>query len=201
MATGTAKDRGNTMKSVVQDRYGSPDVLQLTEIERPVVKDGEVMVRVQAAAVNVNDWLILRGRPYIVRPAFGGLRRPGTRVRGSDVAGQVVAVGSGVKRLQPGDDVFGWCPGSFAEYVCAGEDSFAAKPASLTFEEAAAVPVTAATALRNLRDVGQVRAGQKILINGAAGGVGTFAVQIAKSQGAEVTGVCSTRNVDLVRSI
>jgi NADPH:quinone reductase-like Zn-dependent oxidoreductase len=188
------------MKAMVQDRYGLPDALALEEIDQPVVAGGEVLVRVHAAAVNVSDWLTLRGRPYVARLAFG-LRRPKTRVRGIDVAGHVVEVGRLVQRLRPGDEVFGWCQGSFAEYACAGEDSLVAKPAGLTFEHAAAVPVAAATALRNLRDVGRVRPGQRVLVNGAAGGVGTFAVQIARSLGAEVTGVCSTRNVDLVRSI
>jgi len=189
------------MKAVVRERYGPPDVLRLEEVERPVVQDRDVLVGVRAASVNVADWLALRGRPYVARPAYGGLRHPRDRPLGKDVGGQVVAVGSNVKRLQPGDEVFGLCEGSFAEYVVTGEDNLVRKPVGLTFEQAAAVPLAAATALRNLRDNGQVRPGQKVLINGAAGGMGSFAVQIAKWLGGEVTGVCSTRNVDLVRSI
>ncbi len=191
-----AKPRGDqrkTMKALVQDEYGSPDVLNLEEIAQPVVKDGDVLVRVHAASVNVADWLAMRGRPYVARPALGGLRHPRNRVLGKDVAGQVVAVGREEERLQAGDEVFGLCEGSFAEYVSAGADNFVRMPVGLTFEQAAAVPLAAATALRNLRDIGQVRPGQKVLINGAAGGVGTFAVQIAKWLGAEVTGVCSWR--------
>jgi NADPH:quinone reductase-like Zn-dependent oxidoreductase len=189
------------MKAIVRDQYGSPDVLMLQEIPQPVVRDREVLVRVRAASLNVADWLALRGRPYAVRPAFGGLRRPNDRLLGKDVAGAVAAVGSDVQRFQVGDEVFGLCEGSFAEYVATTEDALVRKPAGLTFDQAAAVPLAAATALRNLRDIGQVRHGQQVLINGAAGGVGTFAVQIAKWLGAEVTGVCSTRNLDLVRSI
>jgi NADPH:quinone reductase-like Zn-dependent oxidoreductase len=189
------------MKAIVRDSYGSPDVLRLEEIAQPVVQDREVLVRVRAASVNVADWMALRGRPYAVRPAFGGLRRPKNRLLGKDVAGTVAAVGRNVQRLQEGDEVFGLCEGAFAEYVAAAEDALVLKPLGLTFEQAAAVPLAAATALRNLRDVAQVRHGQQVLINGAAGGVGTFAVQIAKWLGAEVTGVCSTRNLDLVRSI
>jgi NADPH:quinone reductase-like Zn-dependent oxidoreductase len=189
-----------TMNAMVRDEYGGPDVLKLAEIAPPVVKDSEVLVRVRAASVNVADWLALTGRPYVVRPAYGGLRHP-KRVLGKDVAGQVVAVGRRVKRLQPGDEVFGLAESSFAEYVCAREDNLVRKPIGLTLEEAAAVPLAGATALRNLREIGQIRPGQKVLINGAAGGVGTFGVQIAKSLGAEVTGLCGTRNVDLVRSI
>jgi len=196
-----ARQLATTMKAIVQDGYGSPDVLHVAEVQMPEVKDGEVVVQVRAASVNVVDWVTLTGRPYIVRPALGGVRRPRTSVRGQDVAGAVVAVGNDVKRLRPGDEVFGWCDVTFAEDACAAESSFVHKPVGLTFEQAAAIPVTAATALKNLRDVGRIRQGQRVLINGAAGGVGTFGVQIAKWLGAEVTGVCSTRNVDLVRSL
>lgn len=188
------------MKAIAQDRYGSADVLALQEVDRPAVGDGQVLVRVHAAAVNALDWHFMRGSPYLVRPMLG-LRRPKVKVRGVDVAGRVEAVGPGVERLSAGDDVFGWCNGAFAEFVCAGEDHFALKPKDLTFEQAAAVPLAGMTALQGIRDSGRVEAGQRVLIVGASGGVGTFAVQIAKSLGAEVTGVCSTRNLELVRSI
>ncbi len=191
------------MKAIVQDKYGSPDVLELRHIDKPEIGDHEVLVRVRAAGVNPGDWAIMGGLPYIARPLYG-LRKPKNAVRGTDVAGTVEAVGTGVTRLQPGDEVFGWCRGlggAFAEYAAASEDALAPKPANLTFEQAAAVPMAGFVALQALRDHGHVRAGQKVLINGASGGIGTFAVQIAKALGAEVTGVCSTRNVDLVRSI
>jgi NADPH:quinone reductase-like Zn-dependent oxidoreductase len=189
------------MKALVRDQYGSPDVLRLEDIAQPVIHDREVLVRVRAASVNVADWMALRGRPYAVRPAFGGFRRPKNRILGKDVAGNVVAIGRDVQRLQQGDEVLGLCDGAFAEFVAVAEDALVRKPVGLTFEQSAAVPLAAATALRNLRDIGQVRLGQRVLINGSAGGVGTFAVQIAKWLGAEVTGVCSTANLDLVRSI
>jgi len=189
------------MKAMVQDVYGEPkEVLRLQDIAKPVVKDGEVLVRAHAASVHVGDWMLVTGVPYIARPAYG-MRKPKNRVPGTDVAGTVEAVGMGVTELRPGDEVFGWCTGAFAEYVCAAADHFAVKPANLTFEQAAAVGVSASTALQLLRDQGKVQAGQKVLINGASGGVGTFAVQIAKAFGAEVTGVCSARNVNMVRSI
>lgn len=188
------------MKAIVQDGYGSPDVLKLQEIDQPAVGEGDVLVRVRAAAVNPLDRHIVRGRPYLARFLFGW-PRPKVPVRGVDVAGVVEAVGPGVERFRVGDEVFGWCRGAFAEYAAAAADHFVPKPASLTFEQAAAVPVAAFTALQALRDVGRVRPGQAVLINGAAGGVGTFAVQIAKVLGADVTGVCSARNADLVRSL
>jgi len=189
------------MRAIVQDTYGEPAaVLGLQDIARPVVKDGEVLVRVYAASVHVGDVILMRGLPYFLRMATGP-RKPKHRVPGTDVAGTVEAVGEGVTQLRPGDEVFGWCAGAFAEYACAGADHFVPKPANLTFEQAAAVGVSASTALQLLRDQGKVRSGQKVLINGASGGVGTFAVQIAKAFGAEVTGVCGTRNVDIVRSI
>ena len=188
------------MKAIVQTKYGSPDVLQFKEIDKPVVKEEEVLVGVRAAAVNIGDWHLLRGVPYAMRMVFG-LRKPRQQVPGLDLAGQVEAVGGGVKQFRPGDEVFGWCKGAFAEHACAPEKNVLPKPANLTFEQAAAVGDSAFTALAAVRDQGQVKPGHEVLINGASGGVGTFAVQIAKSFGARVTGVCSTRNVDMVRSI
>jgi NADPH:quinone reductase-like Zn-dependent oxidoreductase len=186
------------MKAIVQDRYGSPDVLELKDIDTPPIKDNEVLVRVRAAAVNPLDWFTVTGG--MGRPFFR-LRKPRIRVRGVDVAGHVEAVGKDVKRLRPGDEVFGGCKGSFAEYASASESELALKPANLMFEQAAAIPVAGLTALQAMRDVACVQPGQKVLVNGAAGGVGTFAVQIARALGAEVTGVCSTPNVELVQSI
>ena len=188
------------MKAIVQDRYGSPDVLQLRDIDKPVVKDDEVLVRVHAAAVNIGDWHLLRGLPYIMRMVVG-LLRPKREIPGLDLAGRVEAVGTNVNEFRPGDEVFGWCKGAFAEYACTAENNLLAKPANLTFEQSAAVGDSALTALDAVRDQGKVQPGHRVLINGASGGVGTFAVQIAKSFGANVTGVCSTRNVDMVRSI
>jgi NADPH:quinone reductase-like Zn-dependent oxidoreductase len=188
------------MKAIVQDRYGSPAVLELRHIDKPVGKDDEVLVRVHAAAVNIGDWHLLRGVPYVMRMVFG-LRGPRRAIPGLDMAGRVEAVGGAVKQLRPGDEVFGWCKGAFAEYACAAENNLLPKPAKLTFEQSAAVGDSAFTALAAVRDQGKVQPGQRVMINGASGGVGTFAVQIAKSFGANVTGVCSTRNVDLVRSI
>ena len=193
------------MKAILQDRYGSPgDVLELGDIDEPVVGDSGVLLRVHAASVNPADWHFIRGEPYIAR-VQAGLRKPKATVPGCDVAGHVEAVGKNVTTFQPGDEVFGNVFmrgfGCFAESVCVSEDLLAVKPANLSFEHAAAVPLAAKTALQGLRDHGRVEPGHKVLIIGASGGVGTFAVQIAKSYGAEVTGVCSTRNVDLVRSI
>jgi NADPH:quinone reductase-like Zn-dependent oxidoreductase len=188
------------MQAIVQDRYGSADVLQAQEIRRPDIADDEVLVRVHAASIHVGDWVVMTGVPYVMRMATG-LRKPKQRVPGTDVAGTVEAVGPQVQGLRPGDEVLGWCTGAFAEYAAAPEAHFVKKPANLTFEQAAAIGVSATTALQLLRDDGKVEAGEKVLINGASGGVGTFAVQIAKTFGAEVTGVCSTRNVELVRSI
>ena len=191
------------MMAIVQDEYGSPDVLELRDVDKPEVRDDEVLVRVHAAGVNPADWAIMSGLPYIARPVYG-LRKPKNAVRGTDVAGTVEAVGSSVRRFQRGDEVFGWCSGlggAFAEYASVSEDALASKPANLSFEQAAAVPMAGLVALQALRDHGNVRAGQKVLINGASGGIGTFAVQIARALGAEVTGVCSARNVDMVRSI
>lgn len=199
----TATGRETTMKAIVQDAYGSADVLELRDIDQPVPKDNEVLVQVHAAGLHRGDWHVMTGLPYLIRLVVPdlGLRKPKVRVRGMDVAGRVEAVGSNVTRFQPGDAVFGWCDGSFAEYAAAPEDNLAPKPANLTFEQAAAVPTSAFAALQGLRDSGQVQAGQEVLIIGAAGAVGLFAVQLAKAFGAEVTGVCSTTQVDLVRSI
>ncbi|MBU0742360.1 NAD(P)-dependent alcohol dehydrogenase [bacterium] len=189
------------MKAIVQNHYGSPDVFELREIATPVVKrDDDVLVRVHAAALHAGDYFIMRGVPYLVR-LFTGWPNPKNHVPGYDVAGHVVAVGKNVTRFQPGDEVFGECGRTCAEYVCTAEDKLLPRPTSLTLEQAAAVPMSALTALHGLRDAGRVQPGHKVLINGASGGVGTFAVQIAKTFGAEVTGVCSTRNVDMVRAI
>jgi NADPH:quinone reductase-like Zn-dependent oxidoreductase len=188
------------MKAIVYHSYGSPDVLKCEEIEKPTAGDNEVLIKVRAASVNPLDWHFMRGTPYFVRiPA--GLRKPKITRLGVDVAGQVEAVGRNVTQFKPGDEVFGSCRGAFAEYACTSESALAMKPNNVTFEQAASVPLAALTALQGLRDKGQIQPGQKVLINGAAGGVGTFAVQIAKSFGAEVTGVCSTRNVEMVRSL
>lgn len=193
------------MKAIVYTKYGPPDVLELKEIEKPVPKDNEVLIRVHAASVNAYDWRMLRADPFLVRLMGGGLLKPKHKILGVDVAGRIEAIGRNVKQFQPGDEVFGDVSGrgcgAFAEYVCARENTLALKPASMTFAEAAAVPLAAVTALQGLRDKGQIQPGQKVLINGASGGVGTFAVQIAKSFGAEVTVVCSTRNLDMARSI
>ena len=189
------------MQAIVYDRYGSSEVLELRETDRPVVTDDGVLVRVHAASVNPVDWHTMTGTPYLVRMQ-SGLRKPKSEELGVDFAGTVEEVGSSVTQFQPGDEVFGARNGSFAEYVCVREErAVVQKPAGVTFEQAAAVPVAAISALQGLRDKGQIQPGQKVLINGASGGVGTFAVQIAKSFGTEVTGVCSTRNVDVVRSI
>jgi NADPH:quinone reductase-like Zn-dependent oxidoreductase len=189
------------MKAIVQSKYGSPDeVLELQDFAKPMVKDDEVLVRVHAASIHLGDWILMTGVPRIMRMATG-LSKPKYRVPGTDVAGTVEAVGKDVKQLRPGDEVFGYCKGAFAEYACAPADHFVLKPSRLSFEQAAAVGVSATTALQLLRDQGKVKPGQGVLINGASGGVGPFAVQIAKSFGAEVTGVCNTTNVDMVRSI
>ncbi|MEU7417398.1 NAD(P)-dependent alcohol dehydrogenase [Streptomyces antibioticus] len=190
------------MKAIVQERFGPPDVLRLVDTDRPEPGAGEVLVRVRAAALNPYDWHMLRGDPYVARLLGGvGRTRPLSRVAGIDAAGQVEAVGDGVRGLRPGDEVLGFCRGSFAEYARTPADLLVPKPAHLTFEQAAAVPMAAVTALRGIRTVGRVRAGHRVLVNGAGGGVGTFAVQIAAALDAEVTGVCSARNADLVRSL
>ena len=203
MSTAAMGGQNNTMKAIVQDTYGSSDVLELRDINKPEIGDDEVLVRVHAAGVDRGVWHVMTGLPYFLRLIIPdlGLRAPKAPVRGSDVAGVVAAVGKDVTRFQPGDEVFGIGMGSYAEYTRVPEDKLAAKPANLTFEQAAVVPISGLTALQAVRDKGQVQPGQKVLIIGASGGVGTFAVQIAKSFGADVTGVCSTTKVDLVRSL
>jgi NADPH:quinone reductase-like Zn-dependent oxidoreductase len=189
------------MKAIIHQTYGSPDVLELREVDQPTPAADELLVRVHAASANPADWHTLTGTPYVARAKFG-LRKPKSDRLGIDFAGTVEAVGSKVTRFQPGDEVFGGTDGAFAEYVCVAEDrGVAPKPSNVTFEEAAAAPVAAITALQGLCNKGGVQPGQSVLINGASGGVGTFAVQIAKAFGAQVTGVCSTGNVDIVRSI
>jgi NADPH:quinone reductase-like Zn-dependent oxidoreductase len=188
------------MKAIVQDRYGSADVLELREIERPAAGDGEVLIRVHAAGIDQGVWHLMAGLPYLVRAMGIGLRAPKSRVRG-DVAGRVEDVGAGVDGFAPGDEVFGSCDGAFAEYAVGRPAKLAPKPANLTFEQAAVVPVSGCTALQALRDRGELRAGQRVLVLGASGGVGTFAVQLAKAFGAEVTGACSTAKIDLVRAL
>src|SRR6266496_293318 len=196
--------KDNQMKAIVNTTYGSPDVLQFKDVEKPSPTDDEVLIKVHAASVNAADLHFLRADPFLIR-FMSGLLKPKTTILGADIAGRVEAVGKNVTQFKPGDEVFGdisgcgW--GGFAEYVCASEDALALKPTNLSFEEAAAVPLAAFTALQGLRNKGQIQPGQTVLINGASGGVGTFAVQIAKSFGTEVTGVCSTRNLDMVRSI
>jgi NADPH:quinone reductase-like Zn-dependent oxidoreductase len=192
--------QAKTMKAIVQDQYGSAEVLKLQEVHKPQVGLDDVLVRVHAAGVHIGDWHLMSGEPYLMRIIGFGFRGPKARVRGMDVAGTVEAVGQNVTRFQAGDQVFGTCDGSFAEYALAREDMLALKPANLTFEQAAAVPTSAFTALQALR-TGGIQSGQKVLIVGASGGVGLFAVQIAKSFGAEVTGVCSTAKVDMVRGV
>ncbi|MFF8973098.1 NAD(P)-dependent alcohol dehydrogenase [Streptomyces sp. NPDC014995] len=190
------------MKAIVQDVYGPPDVLELRDIDKPVAGDDDVLIRVRAAGVDPSVWHLMTGLPYPIRIMGFGLRRPKLRVRGWDVAGSVEAVGRNVTRFKPGDEVFGTCEGSFAEYACTREDRLAAKPAGATVEQAAAVPISAFTALYSLREVGRLQPGQKVLVIGAGGGVGTYAVQLAKAVfAAEVTGVCSTGKTELVRSL
>jgi len=197
---------GDTMKAIVYTQYGSPDVLQLKEVEKPTPRDNEVLLKVYATSVNAGDLHVLRADPFLIRLMGYGLLKPKNKILGAAIAGRIEAIGGNVKQFQPGDDVFGDLSesgkrGGFAEYVCASADALVLKPSRLSFEEAAAVPVAAVTALQGLRDKGHIQAGQKVLINGASGGVGTFAVQIAKSFGAEVTAVCSTSNVDAARSM
>lgn len=191
------------MKAIAQDQYGSPDVLKLTEVDKPVVRDDAVLVRVVAASVNSGDWHLMRGDPFLSRLMFGGLLKPKIKTLGFDMAGRVEAVGRNVTQLQPGDEVFGDLSecgfGAFAEYVCVPAEALVLKSGAIAFEQAAAVPAAAVTALQALRDCGQIQPGQKVLINGASGGVGSFAVQLAKGFGAEVTAVCSTGKVEMVR--
>jgi NADPH:quinone reductase-like Zn-dependent oxidoreductase len=189
------------MKAIVYAKYGPPDVLQFEEIAKPTPADNEVLIKLYAASVNPVDLHLIRGKPLFLRLMSGGLRAPKSRVPGHDIAGRVEAIGRNVTQFKPGDEVFGACRGAFAEYVCAMENKLALKPPNSSFEDAAALPVAAITALQGLRDKGRIQQGQKVLVDGASGGVGTFAIQIAKSFGAEVTAVCSTRNVDTARSI
>jgi NADPH:quinone reductase-like Zn-dependent oxidoreductase len=194
------------MKAIVCPKYGSPDVLQLQEVAKPAPKDDEVLIRIHAASINSRDWRFVRANPFFIRLVPGGFLQPKNKILGADVAGRLEAIGRYVRQFKPGDEVFGYFPsatgrGTFAEYVCADEKAITLKPANLTFEQAAAVPEAAMTALQGLRDNGNIQPGQKVLINGASGGVGTFAVQIAKAFGAEVTAVCSTRNLEMVRSL
>jgi NADPH:quinone reductase-like Zn-dependent oxidoreductase len=193
------------MKAIVYERYGPPDVLQFKEVEKPAPGEGETLVEIHAASLNYGDSVLVRGKPFISRLMGYGIRKPKYSILGTDIAGRVEAVGGKVKQVQPGDEVFGdigGCGfGAFAEYVSIPESALMPKPANLTFEQAAAVPQAAVVALQGLRDMGQIQPGYQVIINGASGGVGTFAVQIAKSFGAQVTGVCSARNMDVVRSI
>ena len=192
------------MKAIVSNKYGSPDLLELTEVAKPIPEENQVLVKIHAASLNFGNLVLLKGEPFLARFAFG-LFKPKYPIPGGDIAGQVEAVGKGVTQFQPGDDVFGDLSGSgwsgFAEYVSVPEQALVLKPANLSYEEAAAVPMAGVTALQGLRDKGKIQSGQKVLINGASGGVGTFAVQIAKSYGAEVTGVCSTRNLDILETL
>lgn len=194
------------MKAIICPKYGSPDVLQFREVAKPVPQENEVLIQIHAASLNSRDLRMLRASPFFMRLMPGGLFRPKNKILGGDVAGRVEAVGRNVRQFKPGDEVFGYLPsatgrGTFAEYVCAKENLITLKPSNLTFEQAAAVPVAALTALQGLRDKGCIKRGQKVLIHGASGGVGVFAVQIAKAFGAKVTAVCSTRNLDMVRSL
>jgi NADPH:quinone reductase-like Zn-dependent oxidoreductase len=189
------------MKAIVCTKYGPPDLLQFKELAKPTPADNELLIKLYAASVNPADLHLMRGKPFFLRLISGGLRAPKRKVPGYDIAGRVEAIGKNVTQFKPGDEVFGACRGAFAEYVCALEDKLAQKPANSSFEDAASLPVAALTALQGLRDKGRIKPGQKVLIDGASGGVGTFAIQIAKSFGAEVTAVCSTRNVDTARSL
>ena len=194
------------MKAIICTKYGSPDVLQLQDMAKSAPKDDEVLIKIHAASVNARDWRYMRAKPFFIRLMPGGFLQPKNKILGADLAGRVEAIGNNVKQFKPGDEVFGYLPsatgrGTFTEYGCAKENMITLKPANITFEQAAAVPVAAMTALQGLRDKGNIQPGQKVLINGASGGVGTFAVQIAKTFGAEVTAVCSTRNLEMVRSL
>ncbi len=194
------------MKAIICPKYGSPDVLQFQEVPKPAPQEEEVLIKIHAASINSRDWRLMRANPFFIRLVPGGFLRPKNKILGADLAGRVEAIGRNVRQYKPGDEVFGYLPsatvrGTFAEYVCAKECFIALKPANLTFEQAAAVPEAAMTALQGLRNKGNIQPGQRVLINGASGGVGTFAVQTAKAFGAEVTAVCSTRNLEMVRSL
>ena len=194
------------MKAIICTKYGSPDVLQIRDVAKPTPQDDEVLIRIHAASINARDWRMMRAKPFFIRLMPGGFLQPKNKILGADVAGRIEAIGHNVRQFKPGDEVFGYLPsatgrGTFAEYVCAKENLITLKPANLTFEQAAVVPVAAMTALQGLRNKGNLQSGQKVLISGASGGVGIFAVQIAKAFGAEVTAVCSTRNLELVSSL
>ena len=189
------------MKAVVYHQYGSPDVLKIEEVEKPAPQENQVLIKVLASSVNAGDYRVMRANPFLIRMMTGGLLRPKNPRLGSDVAGRVEAVGGNVKQFRPGDEVFGFSNGAFAEYVCSREGAVARKPDNISFEEAAAAPVAAITALQGLRDAGGIQPGQKVLVQGGSGGVGMFAVQLAKTFGAEVTAVCSTKNLDMARSL
>jgi NADPH:quinone reductase-like Zn-dependent oxidoreductase len=201
-----AQKKGVKMKAIICPKYGSPDVLRLEEIEKTIPQDDEVLIKIHAASINARDWRLMRAKPFFVRLMPGSLFHPQNMVLGVDFAGQIEAIGIKVEQLKPGDEVFGYMPttsghGTFAEYVCAKENLVAYKPSAITYAQAAAAPLAAMTALQGLRDEGNIRPGQKVLVNGASGGVGTFSLQLAKAFGAEVTGVCSTRNLEMVRSL
>jgi NADPH:quinone reductase-like Zn-dependent oxidoreductase len=189
------------MKAIVYIEYGSADVLHFTEVPKPVPADNEVLIKVRAAALNALDWRMMNGKPVLIRPMIGGLRKPKITRPGHDVSGQVEAIGKNVTQFKPGDEVFGACAGSCAEYACAKEDKVAPKPANVSFEDAAAVPVAGLTALQALRDQGHVQRGHRVLVDGASGGVGTYAIQVAKAFGAEVTAACSTNKMETAQSI
>lgn len=189
------------MKAVVQHEFGTADVLEFSDVDRPIIGDAEVLVAVKAAGTHIGDWLVMNGLPYAIRAMGYGFSRPRNEVLGTEVAGRVEAVAKDVEGFQPGDEVFGWCTGSFAEFVSVSEDTLALKPANASFEQAAGVPISGFTALQAVRDKGEVQPGQKVMVIGASGGVGSFTVQIAKSFGAKVTGVASTRNLELVSTI
>ena len=199
------RQRNNKMKAIVQTEYGSPDVLKLKEIDKPVVTDNGVLVRIRASSINAGDWHLMRGDPFFIRLIFGGILKPKIQILGVDIAGQIEAIGKNVTEFQVGDEVFGDLSecgfGAFAEYVCAIASALALKPTNTSFEQAATVPVAALTALQGLRDCGKIQSGQQVLINGASGGVGSFAVQISKAFGAEVTAVCNTNKMEMMRSI
>lgn len=188
------------MKAILQSEYGTPDVLELRDVPTPEAAPDEVLIEVRAAGVNWADWSMVRGMPYLMRLGYG-LRRPRNGARGTDVAGVIAGAGGRVSEFDVGDEVLGWCKGSFAEFVCAKESNLVSKPPGLSFEEAAATPMAGMVALQALRDVADLKPGQKVLVNGASGGIGTFAVQIAKSMGADVTGVCSSHNIEMVRTL
>ncbi len=200
-AAENSKTTEKTMKAIVQHEYGTADVLKFDDIAKPEVAANEVLVEVKAAGTHIGDWLVMNGLPYVIRAMGYGVRRPKNTVLGTEVAGRVASVGEGAQGFQPGDEVFGWCTGSFAEFVSVPEDALALKPANVSFEQAAGLPISGFTALQAVRDKGEVKPGQQVMVIGASGGVGSFTVQIAKAFGAEVAGVASTRNAEMVTNI